>query len=62
VYTICQVPVVLQASEAACITVHLSDGSTQPTDGFVLDPVNSRHILQRDGIVHHLVVSIPPGE
>jgi hypothetical protein len=62
VYTICQVPVVLQASEAACITVHFSDGSTQQTDGFVLDYVNSRHIFQRDGIVHHLVISIPPVE
>ena len=61
-YTICQVPVVLQASEAACMTVHLSDGSTQQSNGYVLDSVNSRHIFQRDGIVHHLVVSLTPGE
>jgi len=61
-YTIRQVPVVLQASEEACITVHLSDGSTQQINGYVLDSVNSRHIFQRDGIVHHLVVSITPGK
>jgi hypothetical protein len=59
-YTICQVPVVLQAAEEACITVHLSDGSTQQSNGNVLDSVNSRHIFERDGIVHSLVVSITP--
>jgi len=61
-YTICQVPVVFQASEKACITVHHSDGSTQQSNGYVLDPVNSRHIFQRDGIVHSLGVSITPGK
>jgi len=58
-YTICQVPILLQASDEPCIHVHLSDGSTQQIDGYVLDLKNSRHIFQRDGVVHHLVVSIP---
>jgi hypothetical protein len=61
-YTICQVPVVLQTSNEACITVHRSDGSTEQISGYVLDHVNSRHIFQRDGSIHHLVVSIPPGK
>jgi hypothetical protein len=59
VYSICQVPIVLKAAEKPCITVHLSDGSIEQISGHVLDSANSRHIFQRDGIVHHLVVSIP---
>ena len=57
-YTICQVPVVLQASDEPWIKVHYSDGSTQQLSGHVLDFVNSQHIFQRDGMVHHLVVSV----
>jgi hypothetical protein len=57
-YTICQVPIILQASDGPCIKVYLSDDNTQQIDGYVLDSVNSRHIFQRDGIVHHLVVSV----
>jgi hypothetical protein len=57
-YTICQVPVILQDSGEPCIEIHFSDGRTQRVNGYVLDPVNSRHIFQRDGIVHHLVVSV----
>ncbi|HEY3473414.1 MAG TPA: hypothetical protein VGK56_02330, partial [Anaerolineales bacterium] len=60
VYTICQVPIILQASEEACIRIHLSDSSSRQIDGSVLDPVSSRHIFQRDGIVHHLIVSAVP--
>jgi hypothetical protein len=56
-YTICQVPVILQASEEPCINVHFSDGNTQQISGHVLDSANSRHIFQRDGIIHHLFVS-----
>ena len=59
-YSICQVPVILQASNEKCITVHLIDGSNQQIDGHVLDPVNSRHLFNRDGVVHHLVVSMAP--
>jgi hypothetical protein len=57
-YTICQVPVVLQSSEEPCIKVHYTGSSVQPIDGYVLDSGNSRHIFQRDGVVHHLVVSL----
>ena len=60
-YTICQVPIILQASDESFIKIHLSDGSTQQVRGYVLDLVNSTHIFQRDGIVHHLVVSITQG-
>jgi hypothetical protein len=57
-YSICQVPVILQASDEPCIKVYLSDGSIQQINGHVLDAVNSRNIFQRDGVVHHLVVSV----
>jgi hypothetical protein len=60
VYTICQVPVILQASNETYIKVHMIDGSTQQIEGHVLDPVNSKHIFQRDGVVHHLNVCLIP--
>jgi hypothetical protein len=58
-YSICQVPVILQASDKACIEVHFSAGNTQQIDGHALDTANSKHIFQRDGIAHHLKVYIP---
>jgi hypothetical protein len=58
-YSICQVPVILQASNEMSIQVYLSDGNSQKIEGHVLDAVNSRHIFERDGKVHHLVVSAP---
>ena len=57
-YTICQVPVILQASEEPCIKIYFSDGTSRQITGFALDPVNSSHIFMRDGAVHHLLVSI----
>jgi hypothetical protein len=59
-YSICQVPVILQASNETCIKVHRTDGSTQLIEGHVLDLVNSDHIFQRDGVVHHLIVYLIP--
>jgi hypothetical protein len=59
-YSICQVPVILQASNETCIKVHMTDGSTQQMEGYVLDSVNSKHIFQRDGMVHHLQVYLVP--
>ena len=59
-YSVCQVPVILLASNATCIIVHLTDGSTQQIGGHVLDSINSWHIFHRDGVVHHLVVSVSP--
>jgi hypothetical protein len=60
-YTVCQVPVVVQASNETGITVHLADGSTEHIAGLTLDAANSRHIFERDGSVHHLVVSFSRG-
>ena len=56
-YTVCQIPVVLQASDVAFIDVYKSDGTVERIDGHVLDMENSRHILQRDNFVNRLVVS-----
>ena len=56
-YSICQVPVILQASNETYIQVHLTDGSTQQIEGHILDTVNSKHIFQRDGVVQYLNVS-----
>ena len=61
-YSICQTPVILQASIVNRITVHLTDESIQQIEGYVLDAVNSQHIFQRDGVVHHLVVSTVPNK
>ena len=57
-YTICQVPVILQDSDEPGIEVHFSDGSIQHIKGHILDPVNSKHIFRRDGVLHHLIVSV----
>ena len=57
-YTICQVPVILQLSDRDCIALHLNNGNIQQIDGHVLDSTNSGHIFQRDGLIHHMVVSI----
>ena len=56
-YSICQVPVVLQASGEACIEIHLAAGGARRIAGHVLDAASNRHIFQRDGVVHHLVVN-----
>ena len=57
-YSICQVPIILKTSTETCIRIYFSDGSTHQSDGHGLDLINSRHIFQRDGAIHHLVVSI----
>jgi hypothetical protein len=58
-YSVCQVPVMLQDSKEPSIELYFSDGKVQKISGHNLDPVNSQHIFQRDGVIHHLVVSIP---
>jgi len=58
-YTICQVPVILQASDRPWISTHLSSEGNQQIEGNVLDAATSQHIFQRDGTVHHLVVAVP---
>jgi hypothetical protein len=57
-YSVCQVPVILQASNERCMELHFSNGSVQKFNGHNLDLVNSQHIFQRDGVIHHLVVSV----
>lgn len=57
-YTICQVPVVVQAGQAPRIEIFMSDGTRRILAGSRLDADHSRHIFQRDGTVHHLVVRI----
>ena len=59
VYSICQVPIILQSAKESCIEVHFSNGQVQKIQGHDLDLENSQHILQRDGTVHHLVVYVP---
>ena len=60
-HTLCQIAIVVQASNKAGIAVHLADGSVEWIPDLILDAGNSRHIFQRDGRVHHLVVSIAAG-
>lgn len=56
-FSICQVPVIIQAASTESISVHKNDGSIQAINGLVLDDKNSRRIFTRDGSIHHLVVS-----
>ncbi|MGE5375386.1 MAG: hypothetical protein ACM3XO_10040 [Bacteroidota bacterium] len=56
-YSICQVPVILQTSGEQYIDIHFANGNIQHVDGRVLDLEDSRHIFQRDGYIHHLVIS-----
>ncbi len=58
-YTICQVPVVLQAGGKPCIIVNLADGSSQTIEGRALDEATSRHIFQRNGFVRAIKVLFP---
>jgi hypothetical protein len=59
-YSFCQVPIILEAAGEDSMSVHLADGSTQQMHGCILDAANTRHIFQRDGMVHHLVVRVGP--
>jgi hypothetical protein len=59
-YSICQVPVILQLSNETFIKVHLTDGGIRQVEGHVLDSDNSKHIFQRDGVVHHLNICLIP--
>ncbi len=56
-YTICQVPVIIQAAPEEKIAVHYYDNGAQIIAGLALDEGNSRRIFTRDGTIHHLVVS-----
>ncbi len=58
VYTFCQVPIILQASQNNEIEVVKTDGGVETIAGPVLDKLNSQHIFTRDGFIHHLYVNI----
>lgn len=60
VYSICQVPIILQASNEAYIEVQPAQGDAWRIEGHVLDLENSRHIFTRDGAVRHLKVFFRP--
>jgi hypothetical protein len=57
-YTVCQVPIVIQKAKTPGIVIHLTDGKVHTIEGSHLDLTHSRHIFQRNGTVHHLVVNI----
>jgi hypothetical protein len=59
IYTICQVPVLLNASSSEMIHIHFADGVIQKVSGHWMDLTNTRHIIERDGKIHHLEVFIP---
>lgn len=56
-YSVCQTPVILEASGKKSIAVHFSDGSIHHIAGYVLDAQTSQHIFLRDGVLHHLTLS-----
>ncbi len=57
-FTCCGVPIVIQQAKKSGVEVFLNDGKTQTIEGDCLDEINSQHIFQRDGIVHHLWVKL----
>ncbi len=61
-YSICQTPIVLEANAQKGITIHCADGTLERLQGQILDAVNSRHVFERDGAIHHLAVSLPIGQ
>jgi len=57
-FTICGVPILVQISNKPSIEIFLNNGNIQILDGDKLDEVNSQHIFQRDGYLHHLFVKM----
>lgn len=55
-YTVCEVPIVIQLAGVSEIEITMTDGTSRKIKGNQLDAANSRHIFQRDGFVHHLMV------
>jgi hypothetical protein len=58
-YTFCQTPIVIKAEHESSITIYMRGGTVQTMTGHSLDETNSQHIFQRNGVIHHLVVTIP---
>jgi hypothetical protein len=57
-YSVCQIPVIVRASDKSAIEIHFSDGSLRQIAGHVLDETASSQIFKRDGHIHHLVVTV----
>ncbi len=58
VYTICQVPVLLQTGGQPGITIFRSDGSSQQIAGHELDQAASQRIFKRTGEITRLIVQV----
>ncbi len=58
-FTICQVPVCYQLSDAAGITLTRASGATQAIEGTALSAADSAHIFNRDGAIRSIVVQVP---
>lgn len=58
IFFVCQTPVVLKLGIHDEITIHYVDGTIRILDGRLLDEETSQHIFWRDGVVHHLIVSL----
>ncbi len=55
--TFCQTPIIVQQGAGTKISVFFAGGTQQQIEENTLDAATSRHIFERDGHVHHLVVS-----
>ncbi|MBI5934361.1 MAG: hypothetical protein HY867_11690 [Chloroflexi bacterium] len=56
-FTLCQIPVILNASGRNEIIVQFTNGSVQTFQNHTLDQTSSRHIFQRDGEIQSLQVT-----
>ena len=57
-FTICQVPVIYQRGEEAHIEIHYETGQTATFTGSCLDRATTKHILNRDGKIKHVHVTV----
>jgi hypothetical protein len=58
-YTVCQVPVILAASDHAALCIYNYDGSRYQIEGNKLDESLSKSVFQREGLIHHIEVQVP---
>jgi hypothetical protein len=57
--TVCQVPVLVSASERPEIVIRRSDGSDHTTSGTRLDRRTSALVFGRTGVIDHILVRLP---
>jgi len=60
-FTLCGVPVVYRAAQAARIRVHGDSGEARWVDGAELDPAQSAALFGRDGAIHRIEVEVDSG-